>query len=181
MINDMDYYSDLNPSNSKHILDALHNLLKDLNIKNLFSSGEGGGGPDPDFLPYMYLLIDTDEKSGVTVRPNQVKINFLSSNDAQIFSEKIDNHNNDLVYPKKGKMIEEKNKMIRPNYFLGYNFESPYDITFIHYEGKDLSSFMHCFKKNILHDVEDYNNLLLCKFYYESENKDLLSNKFKDL
>jgi hypothetical protein len=43
MINDIDYYSDLNPSNSKHILDALHNLLKGLNIKDLFSSGGGSG------------------------------------------------------------------------------------------------------------------------------------------
>jgi hypothetical protein len=62
----IDLYSDLDPSNSKHILDALHNLLNDLNLKGLVSSkyasfGKGDGGPDPDFSPYMYLFLELDD------------------------------------------------------------------------------------------------------------------------
>lgn len=183
MVNDIDYFSDLNPSNSKHILDALHNLLKNLNIKDLLSSGGGGGGPDPDFLPYMYLLIDTDDESKIgIIKPIDIinKI-FLNSSYNNSLSMRFDEHNKHIIYPIKDEMIEEKNKFLSTNQFISYHFSNPYSLTFFGGKSNDISNFFENFKVNIFSDIEKYNNLLLCKFYYESENKNLLPNKFKNL
>lgn len=185
MIDDIDCYSDLNPSNSKHILDALHNLLKDLNVKDLFSLGSGGR-PDPDFSPYMYLLIDTGTKDESVYErfhhdQEAAKKELLYSSEAKIISEKIDYHNKSLVYLEKGEMIEENNKMISTNHFIDYFFHHPYGLASMSFMHNDLFDFLIFFKSDIINDIITYNNYSLCKFYYESENKDLLHNKFKDL
>lgn len=65
----IDKYSDLDPSSdSKHILDALHNILKDLNLYLRNYSPQGGPDPDPDFGPYIYLLIKTVMGSYTLIR-----------------------------------------------------------------------------------------------------------------
>lgn len=168
MLYDIDYYSDLNPNNSKHILDALHNHLKNLNLKDIFSSG-GGGGPDPDFLPYKYLLIDIDEKSHIKYKINIHKDkNLLYSSQTKAISKEVDEHNKSLFIPKKWEMIEEQNQMISNNRFLDYYFHDPYGLAFFN-RGHDLSEFLLFFKQHILQEVEQYNNYSLCKFYYESK------------
>src|SRR5215467_7160566 len=105
LLNYIDQYSDLNPSNSKHILDALHDLINKLNIHNLFSSEGGGGNSDPYFFPlnineedeefYSYLVIKTNEKSDITISNNRDYV--LDDNKAKVVSEKVDEHNKGLI------------------------------------------------------------------------------------
>lgn len=189
LVNYIDQYSDLNPSNSKHILDALHNLLKELNIHDLFSSGGGGNGSGPFFVPldtdeeknFSDLVIKTNEKSWNRISYNGLEyLSSLNNDQVQFIIGKIDNYNKELVYPKGGEMIEEKNKLISTNLFLDYNFHHPYGLARINMLTNNLTDWFIEFKHHILADVEKYNKLMLCKFYYENKNKDLLPNKFKD-
>lgn len=178
IINDIDYFSDLTPSNSKYILDVLHNLLKNIN-KDLFPSGGGGGGLDPEILPYAYLCIDKNEKSNITSFWPDMDIN-LDSILTKIISAKLDYHNKNLVYPKLGEMLVEKNKMISYNNYLDYYFHSPYDLASFGWENnKNISDFLPLFKQEILREIEQYNKYILCKFYYENDNKDSLPSIFK--
>lgn len=80
---DTNLFSNLDPSNSKHILDALHDILKNLNLLdlkvNIFGRG-GGPDPDPDFLHYMYLFLDTeDEPLFIAERSGQKDISLEAS------------------------------------------------------------------------------------------------------
>jgi len=77
-------------------------------------------------------------------------------------------------------MTVEKNKVISKNFYINEFFNSPYELASINMSTGEIPDFYRCFKLNILSDVEQYNHLSLCKFYYESENKDLLPSKFKD-
>jgi hypothetical protein len=45
----------------------------------------------------------------------------------------------------------------------------------------NISNWFFDLKQHILADVERYNELSICKFYYENKTKDLLPNKFKNL
>jgi len=187
LANYIDQYSDLNPSNSKHVLDALHNLLKELNIHDLFPSGGGGNNSGPFFFP---LITDTDEKDfsyliKTSEKPRWDSFpmlhNFLSNSDeVKIIIEKIDNHNKRLVYPGDKYMHEEKNLMTSFNRFLDFNFHSPYGLASIHKYNNDLNEWLPAFKRNILMDVEKYNKLLICKYYYENKDKDSLPDIFKN-
>lgn len=188
LVNYVDQYSDLNPSNSEHILGVLHDLLKELNIHNIFSGGGGGNSSGPYFFPldsneeedFSFLVIKLNELSGV--KSFKYTDSSINSNEVPNIIKKVDDYNKNLVYPKGKEMIEEKNKMISFNNFIQHYFNSPpYGLASINMLSNSIDNWFPAFKENILIDVEKYNKLSLCKFYYESKNKDLLPNKFKNL
>lgn len=192
IVSDLDFYEDTNlfskldPSNSKHILDALHDILKNLNLKdlnvNIFGKG-GGPDPDPDFFPYMCLFLDTEKEPvfiGERVGHNDIS---LDPSELNYKSKIVDDHNKNLVYPLGKDMIAEKNKLISINIFLDYGFHTPYGIANLCEKyGFDSTNFIfYHLKHSITKDVKVYDALLASKIYYESEDKTLLPYKFKNL
>jgi hypothetical protein len=152
MISDsFDFYSNLDPSNSKHILDSLHELLKNLDIKKYCNWPNGGGDHEPDITPYLYHIVDQlkwpnrggdpepefipymdhilDTKTGIKSKFMQegTSIPF----DKVWLEEKcilIDQHNEKLVRPIGKELIVEKNKIISYNSFIDYNHHDAYGL-----------------------------------------------------
>lgn len=192
--NDIDLYSDLDPSNSKHILDALHNLLKEINFKDLL--GQRGGGPDPDFLPYMYMFINTDEEPDKWTPSRQPALDFDSAEVKDVI-KKVDDHNKKIVKVANDSMLEEKNQLFKlkhenkpriaesgPYTFTKYDALTKAQIraaSWINFANGNLLLFFHNFKDSILSDIMHYDRLIACKIYYESPDKTILPGKFKNI
>lgn len=125
MINDsFDFYSNLDPSNSKHILDMLHDLLQK-ELKK-FLPGGGGGGPEPEFIPYMeHLLDDKREIKSTWMYSAPLELN---KEDLEEIALSIDKHNNNLDKPVGVEFKEEKDKLIAKNSFLDQDHHHPYEL-----------------------------------------------------
>jgi hypothetical protein len=147
LINYIDLYSDLNPSNSKHILDALHHLLKELNIHNLFSPGGGGDGSGPYFFPldtdnekdFSSLVIKTNERSLIITHYNERNVS-LYSDEVKVLSKRIDEYNKKLNYPEGKEMIKKKDKFLKRNIFLDDFFAHPYSLASLNMIDNNISN-----------------------------------------
>jgi hypothetical protein len=118
----------------------------------------------------------------------------LDSSERKIISDKIDYHNKSLEYPGKGELIKEKNIIINRNKFLDFEWRHPFNLVtyassngnnsyynYVSY-GKATEYITNLGLNNsIFLEAMKYNYLLGCKFYYESEDKTLLPNKFKNM
>ena len=173
MINDsFDFYSNLDPSNSKHILDMLHDLLQK-ELKK-FLPGGGGGGPEPEFIPYMeHLLDDKREIKSTWMYSAPLELN---KEDLEEIALSIDKHNNNLDKPVGVEFKEEKDKLIAKNSFLDQDHHHPYELAGLSLYTKE---FFFYYKNWILRDISNYNFLSICKLYYESDNKSLLPEKME--
>lgn len=177
MITDsFDFYSNLDPSNSKHILDELHNLLKNADLKQYFNNG-GGGDPDPELVTYLYHILNTDSDiksaGSYSVNDNNLTIDPTKLEEIAIL---IDQHNNNLDKPVGVEFIKEKNNLISYNSFVDYFHHHPYEL------GGwtvDLEGFFEFYKDRLLEDIRDYDILRLCKIYYETDNKSILPKKME--
>lgn len=184
-------YSDLDPSNSKHILDALHTLLKEINFKDYL--GPGGKGPNPDFLPYSSVFLNTDREPSIPY--NNEAIDFDSPYVKDLI-KKIDDHNNNIKLAGDN-MLEEKNMLLSINNLNKPRIaeSGPYTLpkydaltkaqirsqSWINYENDNLLLFFHNFKNSIFSDIDHYDSLMACKIYYESADKTILPDKFKSI
>lgn len=190
-------YSDLDPFNSKHILDALHNLLKEINFKGFLQHKVGGRGPDPELLPYMSIFIDTEQEPDRWDSSCENPPLDFDSSDVKDLIEKIEDHNNKVKIANEN-MLEEKNKLLNVQNKYGPRISSsgPYtlpmfdaltkaqirDQSWTKFDANDhLFLFFHNFKDSIYSDIYLYDKLIACKIYYESEDKTLLPDMFKNI
>ena len=180
IIDSFDLYSDLNPGNSKDIISAIHQILKDLNLKQFYSNG-GGPGWDPDFKPFLTkgLFLDSDESpqgiDEITPQYEEYTKNW------EVNSKKIDEHNKNLFYLKDNEMIKEKNILLKHHDKLDYNFQTPHGISFFNGTGIIKDGFFDFFGSMIKFDIDYYNTLIGAKIYYEQSNKENLPYIFESI
>lgn len=155
-------YSDLDPENSGHILDALHDLLKEISERVIYNKG---GGPDPEFKNFKYLFIDNGDKSD-RWKCDSKSLELLDDPSLEIMSNKLDIHNEKYM-PLPHEMLKEKNTCIAKNSTIYYN--NPYGVSEIGI--KDFQQYFWRLEHIIAQNIKDYNTLKGCRFYYEADNK----------
>lgn len=170
-----DIYSDLGPENSKHILEALHDTLKNLDMNNIMPNG-----PRPDFSPYSSLFIETNNKPEANNTEesftDRYKFLFNWSNGLKALNDKVEDHNRNLEFSIGEQMILARNKVISISPI--WQYKNPHSFLVI---GDDFLSFFKRFQEIILDDIDNYNMLSVCKFYTETSNKTLLPTEFEDI
>lgn len=187
IISDIDFYSECDAGNSKDILDALSQALKNIKFKEYLNfpggpKGPGPEGPDSKYLPQGWDF-DREESPSESLTTKYKNL-----------SKDIDNHNTNIIVSNNNEIIE---KVSNINLYIDY-YRDPYSwvwrLDHNYLQRADFSEIysnrlFHSVKHDLISDIKQYNFLLYCKVYYENKlfyslaeksimSRDILHNSF---
>lgn len=191
LISSWDFYSELDESNSKEILNSLIDLLKKIDLIK-FDLGKynkpGGGGPDPDIIKYLHLNSEHLKE----LRSWNIQVTSLfdfNSPEAIDISSRIDAHNNSLIHPKEHEVSvkELRAEIVRHKSYVDYHHHHPYGIAGLggnqneidYFKGDFFKVFSIKYRAWMIHEINQYNFLTLCKVYYDALDKSELPDKLE--
>lgn len=185
-------FSNMDNSNSKHIFDALHGMLKSLNFHNIFPKNNKSPFPENSFrdifldtglevkCPFSDLYFSFAGKElveEVLKKSMGTKVTDLTSEEIDKWEQIIIQHNKDVL-PRIDICLPYLNKILGNNSWnltFKNEFYSPNTKSFIEKFGCN-----RYFEGLIELAAKDYNFYQACKIYYESENKNLVPLEFKE-
>lgn len=192
-------FSSLDNSNSKHIFDAIHNILKSIDFNKFVKSKGGDPSPNLDSFRYLFLNTNHDVKCPfselwvmyyepeildiLNLSPN-LKTSDITSEDLDNLNKKIIKHNDDVL-PCIDINLPSLNKLLSQNFDIKFSSSLGGFLDFwvdpITHEPKYWDDIYYELISSIVRNANNYNYLQACKLYFESEDKASLPENFKEL